>query len=105
MNLTDIDLKTFIELQKKGNVLLLFRADWCPLCILLIETFKELARKFDGKPFFAMVDIDREKQLVSMFGVSGVPTVVAVYEQKIMDIRTGFRETEEYIDMIYHLNA
>jgi thioredoxin 1 len=93
----------FDKISEQGSVLVLFWAEWCPLCIILLETFKALAEKYHDKLNFANVNFDKNKELSSHYNVIGVPTVIAFYENEIIDVRPGFRETDEYIDMINHL--
>jgi thioredoxin 1 len=103
MNLIELDNANFDKTLGQGSMLTLFWADWCPLCIILIETFKTLAENFDGKLPFCMVNFDENKDLSSKFNVLGVPTVIAFSGGEIIDVRAGYRETDEYVDMIYHL--
>jgi thioredoxin 1 len=103
MMVTALDDTNFDKITGQGSVLVLFWAEWCPLCIILLETFKKLADKYSDKLDFGTINFDENKEILSKYNVIGVPTVLAFSESEIIDVRPGFRETDEYIDMISHL--
>ncbi|MDR0942935.1 MAG: thioredoxin family protein [Ruminococcus sp.] len=98
-----LDDTDFDKIPEQGSMLALFWADWCPLCIILLETFKTLNEKYSNKVTFSAINFDNNKNLASRYNVIGVPTMIAFSEGEIMDVRTGFRENDEYLDMISHL--
>ncbi len=55
-----------------------FYATWCGPCKSLSPTLEVLAEEYDGKIYIYKVDIDKERELTSAFGVQSVPTLVFV---------------------------
>ena len=50
-----------------------FYADWCGPCRMLSPVFKELATEYAGEVIMYKVDVDKEKELAGLFGVSSIP--------------------------------
>lgn len=50
-----------------------FNAKWCGPCRKMEPILKDLARKYDGKIIIYKVDVDKEKELASLFGISSIP--------------------------------
>jgi thioredoxin 1 len=84
--------------QTENAALVLFWADWCPLCIILLDLFGELAAAHPG--LIAAINFDENPEIANRFEVYGVPTVIAYKSGKVIDIRPGFREKEQYLEMI-----
>jgi thioredoxin 1 len=103
MKVIALDDTNFNNMMEKGSMIALFWADWCPLCIILLETFKVLAEKYSDKFNFVTINIDENQEISLLYNIIGVPTVIAYSDGEIIDVRPGFRETDEYIDMIGHL--
>ena len=51
-----------------------FNAKWCGPCRKMEPILKDMARKYDGKIIIYKVDVDKEKELASLFGISSIPT-------------------------------
>ena len=50
-----------------------FNAKWCGPCRKMEPILKDMARKYDGKIIIYKVDVDKEKELASLFGISPIP--------------------------------
>jgi thioredoxin len=50
-----------------------FYADWCGPCRITSPILEELAKEYEGKIDFYKVNVDYEKELASVFGISGIP--------------------------------
>lgn len=50
-----------------------FNAKWCGPCRKMEPILKDMARKYDGKIIIYKVDVDKEKELASLFGISSIP--------------------------------
>ncbi len=50
-----------------------FYADWCGPCRITSPILEELAKEYEGKVDFYKVNVDNEKELASVFGISGIP--------------------------------
>lgn len=50
-----------------------FNAKWCGPCRQMNPILNKLAAKYDGKIIIYKVDVDKEKELASLFGISSIP--------------------------------
>lgn len=53
-----------------------FWATWCPPCKALKPTIEALATEYAGKIEIKSIDIDKNGELASKFGIQAVPTLV-----------------------------
>jgi len=51
-----------------------FYADWCPPCKLSSPVLDELAKEYKGKIIIYKVNVDKEVELASLFGISSIPS-------------------------------
>jgi thioredoxin len=50
-----------------------FYADWCAPCRQTAPILDELAREYSGKIVIYKIDIQKEKELASLFGIQSIP--------------------------------
>ena len=50
-----------------------FNAKWCGPCRKMDPILNSLAAKYNGKIIIYKVDVDKEKELASLFGISSIP--------------------------------
>jgi thioredoxin 1 len=50
-----------------------FYADWCGPCRITSPILEELAQEYSGKIDVYKVNVDKERELAQVFGVSGIP--------------------------------
>lgn len=55
-----------------------FYATWCGPCKALAPVLEELAKDYDGKLTIYKVDVDKNKELSSLFGIRSVPTLLFI---------------------------
>ncbi len=55
-----------------------FYADWCGPCRLASPALQELAQKYKGKIIVYKVNTDQERELSTVFGISGIPAFLWV---------------------------
>ena len=55
-----------------------FYADWCGPCRLASPALEELAQKYKGKIVVYKVNTDQERELSTVFGISGIPAFLWV---------------------------
>lgn len=67
--------KNSTEWMYKGNLpcLIDFYADWCAPCRQTAPILDELAREYSGKIVVYKVDVQKEKELASVFGIQSIP--------------------------------
>ena len=58
-----------------------FYAEWCGPCKALGPVLEELSGKYQGKMSVFKVDIDKEPELASVFGVQSVPTLLFIPQE------------------------
>lgn len=51
-----------------------FYAEWCGPCKITGPILEELAKEYAGKINIYKIDVDKEKELASVFGVQSIPT-------------------------------
>ncbi|MBD8879392.1 thioredoxin [Rhodanobacter sp. 7MK24] len=66
-------------------VLVDFWATWCGPCKTLGPLLEQLAAEYKGAFRLGKVDVDKNQQLATMFGIRSVPTVVLVKDGQIAD--------------------
>jgi thioredoxin 1 len=106
-NLTDETFEAVFE--EKKPMIALFWADWCKLCLDLIDRLSEMETEAADMPAvertqFVKIDNEANPKLSERFNVTVMPTVIAFADGKICDIKTGFREKPEYGEMILRIN-
>ncbi|MDR2234389.1 MAG: thioredoxin [Tannerella sp.] len=55
-----------------------FYADWCGPCKIVAPIMKELATEFKDNIIFYKIDVDVEKELAAVFGISSIPTILFI---------------------------
>lgn len=94
------ELKTIIE--SSGDRLLVFDlyADWCMPCKVLSPLLEEIAKENKSRASFYKINIDNHKRIAAQFGVSGIPYVVFLKNQKTVHALTGIMPKEKYVQAI-----
>ncbi|MCK4335852.1 MAG: thioredoxin [Candidatus Aenigmarchaeota archaeon] len=86
-NLSDKEFKDFIE---KSNVALIdFYADWCAPCYVIKPVMEELSDELEGKAEFGKIDVDKNKERATEFGIMSIPTLLIFSKGKLVDRLTG----------------
>ena len=55
-----------------------FWATWCPPCKVIAPILDDLAKDYAGQIYIYKVDVDKEPQLASAFGIQSIPTLLFV---------------------------
>jgi thioredoxin len=55
-----------------------FYADWCGPCRKVAPIMKELAAEYKDKIVFYKINVDDERELASVFGISSIPLILFV---------------------------
>jgi thioredoxin len=55
-----------------------FYADWCGPCRRIAPILEELAAEYEGEIYIYKVDVDKEKELASVFGIRSVPCILFI---------------------------
>ncbi|XP_049602097.1 thioredoxin, mitochondrial [Syngnathus scovelli] len=76
-------------------VLIDFHAQWCGPCQILGPRLEKAIAKQKGRVAMAKVDIDDHTDLAIEYGVSAVPTVIAMKGGDVVDQFVGIKDDEE----------
>ena len=81
-------------------VLIDFWATWCGPCRMMTPVVEEIADEAEGKYKVCSVNVDEEPELSVKFGVSAIPTFVAVKNGEIAGRTVGVSEKEELLALL-----
>ncbi|MDR1525650.1 MAG: thiol reductase thioredoxin [Tannerella sp.] len=77
-----------------------FYADWCGPCRKVTPILKALAAEYKGKLIIYKVDVDREKELARVFGVSNIPMYLFIPEKDTPHTSVGALPRESFEKVI-----
>jgi thioredoxin 1 len=69
--------------------LLLFTASWCQPCKAVKPIVQELAEEY--RLPYEEIDVDRDSTLPRLYGVMGVPTLVFLHGNEVVDRISGVK--------------
>lgn len=74
------DYKNKTDWDFKGDlpVVIDFYATWCGPCRRVAPVLEELQKEYDGKLVIYKVNVDKEKELSGVFGVTSMPTFLFI---------------------------
>jgi thioredoxin 1 len=78
-----------VVLKSTVPVIVDFWAPWCGPCKMIAPTLEKIAKEYDGKITIAKVNTDENPEWATKYGVQGIPTVLFVYNGKIIHRQTG----------------
>jgi thioredoxin 1 len=81
-------------LEKSGEVLVDFTAQWCPPCKALAPSVAQIADETSGSMLVASVDVDACPNLAAKFRIRGMPTLIVFRDGKEFARRTGLTNVE-----------
>ena len=77
-----------------------FYTTWCGPCKMMAPVVESLAGKYAGKVDFYKVDIDRESELASVFGISSIPTFLFIPVKGKPSVQMGAMQKEDFEEII-----
>jgi thioredoxin 1 len=76
-------------LQAKMPVIVDFWAPWCGPCKMVAPILDKMAKEFENKVLVTKVNTDENQEWASRYGVQGIPTMLFIFEGKIIHRQVG----------------
>ncbi len=93
---TEADFQTEV-LNAADPVLVDFTAVWCPPCRMVDPIVKELAQDWDGKVKVLKLDADENPNIVTQYGVMGIPTLMLFKGGEVKERVTGYQPKDKLV--------
>lgn len=78
-----------------------FTAVWCGPCKMVDPIIKELAGEWQGKANVYKCDADQNPDLITRFGIMGIPTIMLFKDGLAVERVTGFKPKTQLIDKFF----
>jgi thioredoxin len=106
INLTKADfISKVFDYQKNSTVwkyegnkpcIVDFYADWCGPCKKVAPILKELAQEYDGKLVIYKINVDKEKELATVFDIQSIPTLLFIPVNGAPQVAQGALSKEQF---------
>lgn len=85
------------EWKFKGNkpALIDFYADWCGPCKIASPILEEISKEYAGKITVYKIDTQVERELASVFGISGIPAFLYIPKDGKPTMSSGIARSKE----------
>ena len=81
-------------------VLVDFFAEWCAPCKMLAPILEKLAEELAGKANIVKIDIDKDIDLATKYGITAVPTLIVFKNGEVIYTTTGLQPLESLKSLI-----
>ena len=87
-------------LDSDKPVLVDFTAGWCQPCKMIEPIVKQLAQDWDGKVKVVKLDADENPNIMTKYGVLGIPTLMLFKSGEVKERMTGYQPKEKLVTKI-----
>jgi thioredoxin len=89
-----------MEISNERLLMLEFYADWCPPCKDLAPILEKIAKEKSATVSIYKIDVDRHRELMDSFRVTGIPHVSFVKNKENVFSLTGLYPKTMYLKVI-----
>jgi thioredoxin 1 len=103
MAIAEVSDQTFasvVESARAGTVLVDFWAPWCGPCKALAPVLDEIENEMGNKLKIVKVNVDRNPQSASRFGVMSIPTLMVFKNGEMAAKMTGMQPKEQLMEWV-----
>ena len=84
-------------------VVLDFWAEWCGPCRMVGPIIEDLAFEYAGQVAIGKVDVDDNNDIVAMFGIRNIPTILFFKNGVLVDKQVGAAGKDAFVEKIERL--
>ena len=100
MAIVHLTEENFDAVTGEGKSLVDFWATWCGPCRMQAPILEQLDGELGGGVKVCKVDIDEQPELARRFGVMSIPTLVAIKDGEVSNMRVGVQSLENLMQMV-----
>jgi putative thioredoxin len=87
---TDATFETDVLARSRETLVVLdFWAEWCGPCRSLAPILEQLVCDYEGRVLLVKANVDEAPQTANRFGISSIPTLLAVLDGEVVDSMQG----------------